>query len=112
MSGYLKPAHYVLYWKITPEERLNLAENRQANYAAHNQLARAKPGDVLWIVNIYLGRLLLVGRILVETVVENIEIAQELVGSYIGDWQEADWYAIANRHNIEPMREVDVTPMM
>jgi hypothetical protein len=112
MSGYLKPAHYVLYWKITPEERLNLAGTKSSSYAASNLLARVKPGDVLWIVNVYLGRLLVIGRIAVEVVVDNIEVAQELVGSYPGDWIEADWYAIANKHNVEPLREVDLTPVL
>jgi hypothetical protein len=110
MSGYLQPAHYVLYWKLTPEERVNLAATRSAAYAASPHLARVKPGDVLWLVNIHIGRLLLIGRILVETVVDHIEIAQDLVGAYPGDWIEADWYAIANRHRVEPLREVDITP--
>jgi hypothetical protein len=112
MTNYLQPTHYLLYWKLTPEERIHLAETRSASYAAHHQLQRAKPGDVLWIVNVYLGRLYVIGRLQVEVVVDNIEIAQELVGNYRGTWYEADWYAIANRHNIEPLREVELTPIV
>jgi hypothetical protein len=112
MSGYLSTAHYLLYWKISAEERRTLAESRRANYAAHNHLGRVKPGDVLWIANVYLGRLYLIGRLQVEVVVDDIDIAQELVGEYLGDWQEADWYAIANRYNVEPMREVELTPLV
>ncbi len=111
-SSYLKPTHYLLYWKIAPEERLNLATNRTASYAASNQLGRVKPGDILWIVNVYLGHLLLAGRLQVETVVDDIEIAQELVGNYPGEWYEAEWYAIANKYNVEPLREVDLTPLV
>jgi hypothetical protein len=110
-SGYLKPTHYLLYWKIAPEERLNLAANRKADYAAGKHLERVKPGDILWIVNIYTGHLLLIGRLQVETVVDDIEIAQDLVG-HTQHWVDGDWYAIANKYNVEPLREVDLTPLI
>jgi predicted HNH restriction endonuclease len=110
-SGFLAAKHYVLYWKLTPEERLALNETRSAAYATHPQLARVKPGDVLWFVNVYLGRLFLLGRLRVEIVADDSELAQELVGSYRGEWQEADWYALANKYSVEKLREVEITPL-
>lgn len=110
-SNYLKPTHYLLYWKIAPEERLHLAAHRKADYAAGKHLERVKPGDILWIVNLYTGHLLLIGRLLVETVVDDIEIAQDLVG-HTQNWVDGEWYAIANKYNVEPLREVDLTPLV
>ncbi len=110
--SYITTAHYLMYWKISPYERQNIAERKQALYAASNQLHKVKPGDVLWIVNVYLGELLLLGRLQVETVVADSEVAQELADADPDDWHEADYYAIANRYNIEPMREVDITPFV
>lgn len=104
---YWAAAHYLLYWKISPEERQNLAGMRSTAYAASNALHRAKPGDVLWIVNVYLGQLLLLGRLQVEIVLNDTTLAQELV-DVSGEWYEADWYAISNPHQIEPMREVNI----
>lgn len=109
--SYITSAHYFIYWKITPYERQHLSE-RQLNYVASNQLDKVKPGDVLWIVNVYVGQLWLLGRLQVETIVADSEIAQELADAESDDWYEADWYAIANRYNIEPMREVDISPIV
>jgi len=110
--SYITTAHYLIYWKLTPYERQNLSERKQALYAASNQLNRVTPGDVLWIVNVYLGQLLLLGRLQVETVVSDSEVAQELSDADPDTWEEADYYAIANRYTLEPMREVDITPFV
>jgi len=110
--SYVTTAHYLIYWKLTPYERQHLAETRNTAYAASNQLHRVTPGDVLWIVNVYLGQLLLLGRLQVETVVSDSEVAQELADADPDDWDEADYYAIANRYTLEPMREVDITPFV
>ncbi len=110
--SYITTAHYLIYWKLTPYQRQNLADMRPTTYVASNQLSRVKPGDVLWIVNVYLGQLLLLGRLQVETVVSDSEIAQELADADAEDWHEADYYAIANRYTLEPMREVDITPFV
>ena len=108
--GYLSASHFLLYWKLSAEERDDLNAHRRADYAAHDLLYKVQPGDVLWIVNVHLGKLLLIGRLQVEVVVDNIEVAQDLVDPVV-EWQEADWYAIANQYNVEPLREVDVTPL-
>lgn len=110
--SYITSAHYLMYWKISPYERQNLAERKQAIYAASNQLHKVKPGDVLWIVNVYLGELHVLGRLQVETVVADSEIAQELADADPDEWDEADWYAVGNRYQAEPMREVDITPFV
>lgn len=110
--SYITTAHYLVYWKLTPYERQHLTERKQALYAASNQLNRVTPGDVLWIVNVYLGQLLLLGRLQVETVVSDSDVAQELADADPDTWEEADYYAIANRYTLEPMREVDITPFV
>lgn len=102
-------AHYLLYWKIAPEERADIAQHRTTAYAASNALHKVKPGDVLWIVNVQHFRLYLLGRLKVEFVVDDTSIAQELVDPQTDDWHEAEWYAISNRYNVEPMREMDIT---
>ncbi|MGB1288886.1 MAG: HNH endonuclease [Aggregatilineales bacterium] len=108
-TGYSSSTHYMIYRTIRPEERRNLAESIKADYAADSALEKVKPGDVLWLVNVYLGDLLLLGRLGVEVVVDNIDIAQQLVDPVPGTWQEADWYAIANPYRIESTREVVIT---
>lgn len=108
-TGYLSVSHFMFYRKIAPEERLNLADSCKADYAAHDLLYKVKPGDVLWLVNVHLGQLFLIGRLQVEVVVDNVDVAQELVDDTIEAWREADWYAIANRYTIEPMREMNIT---
>jgi predicted HNH restriction endonuclease len=108
--GYLSASHFLLYWKLSAEERQDLNAHLRADYAAHDLLYKVQPGDVLWLVNVHVGKLLLIGRLQVEVVVDNIEVAQDLVDP-VGAWQEADWYAIANKYNVEPLREVDVTPL-
>lgn len=105
---YLAAAHYLLYVKITPEERQHLSQGRTAAYAASNMLHRVKPGDVLWFVNVHLGRLLLLGRLQVEVLLNDTALAQELVDAP-GEWIEADWYALANPRQVEPMREMNIT---
>ena len=105
---YATTAHYLMYWKLTPYERQHL-EEKSARYVASNQLDKVHPGDVLWVVNVYLGELWLLGRIHVETIVSDSEIAQELADISDVDWVEADWYAIANRYHVEPLREVNLT---
>lgn len=102
-------AHYLLYWKLDVGEREAIAEHRTTAYAASNALRKVKPGDVLWIVNVQQGHLYLIGRLQVEFVVDDTAIAQELVDPQPDTWYEADWYAISNRYNIEPMRVIDIT---
>lgn len=110
-TGYWAASHYTFYWKLTPSQRQTLTSRQPLMYAASNQLQRVQPGDVLWMVNVYLGNLYLVGKLLVEFVVDNTELALELVDPQTDEWYEADWYAIANRYNAEAMREVDITPL-
>lgn len=116
LRGYHRTAHYLLYWKLTPEERLDLTQARPATYAAGAQLRRVKPGDVLWLVNVYRNNLFLVGRLQVDIVVNDSEIAQELVDpsrdeDFSADWDDAEWYAIANRYQVEPLREINITQL-
>lgn len=110
-AGYWAAAHYTYYWKLTPNQRASLKSREPLLYVASNVVQRVKPGDVLWMLNVHLGNLYLIGRLLVEFVVDHTELAMELVDPQTDIWYEADWYAIANRYQAEPMREVDITPL-
>lgn len=107
-ATYRAATHWTLYMKVGPDERHAIARHEGTAYAAHNMLGRVRPGDVLWLVNISAGRLFLLGRLAVEFVVDDTTIAQELTDTSQA-WREADWYAIANRYNVEAMREVEIT---
>lgn len=108
-AAFLSVAHYMLYWKVTPEERAAIHQYRTTAYAASNLLKRVKPGDVLWIVTVSQHQLYLLGRLKVEFVVDDTAIAQELVDPQPEQWEEADWYAISNKYAIEPMRSIVIT---
>ena len=106
---YLSVKHYLLYWKVDPALRPDIAQYRTTAYAASKYLKRVKPGDVLWIVTVHQYRLYLLGRLKVEFVVDDTAIAQELVDPQPEEWEDADWYAISNKYAIEPMREINIT---
>jgi 5-methylcytosine-specific restriction endonuclease McrA len=106
--NYFESVHYTLYWKIADEERLHLNDVRDSSYIAHRLLDKTKPGDVLWVINIHLGRLYLIGRIKVAFITDDIEKAQELVNTDKA-WHEAPVYAIADRRDVEPLRQIDIT---
>lgn len=106
---YLAVKHYILYWKVDPALRPNIAQHMTTAYAASKYLKRVKPGDVLWIVTVHRHQLYLLGRLKVEFVVDDTSIAQELVEPQPEEWDEADWYAISNKYVIEPMREINIT---
>lgn len=107
--GYFSVAHYMLYQKVPPEIRLQIGEHRTSAYAASNYLRRVKPGDVLWLITVHDYELYLLGRLKVEFVVDDTEIAQSLVDPQPEEWHEADWYAISNKYAVEPMRELRIT---
>ena len=102
-------AHYFLYWKVPPAQLPYIAQHMNTSYAASNALRRVKPGDVLWIITVQNYRLFLLGRLKVEFVVDDTAIAQDLVDPQQDTWHEADWYAISNKYNVEPMRNLNIT---
>lgn len=106
---YWAASHYTVYHRLSDESRAALALRSPLRYVSGRRLERLNPGDVLWLVNVHLGRLYLLGRLLVEFVVDDPEIALDLAGSEEGEWPDADWYALANRHTVEPLRELEIT---
>lgn len=107
-KAYFESAHYTLYWKLTDEERRDPNAHLYAGYVARRSLGSVKAGDVLWIVNLHLGRLYLVGRMKVALVTSDTGFALEFVNSD-KHWQDAEWYAVADRREVEPLRLVDIT---
>lgn len=110
-ADFMTVAHYLLYWKIDPAIRPQVGQHLTTAYAASPHLRKTKPGDVVWIITVHEGHLYLLGRLQVEFVVDDTAIAQELVDPQPAEWYEADWYAISNKYAIEPMRELDITPL-
>ena len=109
-SPYRQANHFTFYWRLEPNERHRLNETRTAAYAAGKLLSQVMPGDVLWFVNVFAGDLYVLGRLHVATVVDNADVAQELIESDV-PWQDQEWYAISNRYQVEALRELIVTPL-
>lgn len=110
-GGYWAAAHYTFYRRLTPEERRALSLHHPLTFLTGAQLRRVKPGDVLWVINVHQGRLFLIGRLLIEFVVDDAEVALELVEPKDEIWPDAEWYVISNRYSADPLREIDVTPL-
>lgn len=108
---YQQARHYTLYWKIADFERHDLNRYKEATYAGSLQLKRVHAGDTLWLINVYHGRLFLLGRLRVAGVTPDRQQAQELVNTN-KDWHEGDYYAIADKRDVEPLRENDITELV
>jgi 5-methylcytosine-specific restriction endonuclease McrA len=106
--AYFEAVHYTLYQRLTDDERRDLNAMLDAHYATSRHLERVKPGDVLWLLNIYHGRLYLLGRVKVAVVTQDALTAAELVNSE-KPWRDAPWYAISDRRDVEPLRLIDIT---
>jgi hypothetical protein len=105
---HFQSVHYTVYWQFSPEDRLDLNRYREATYATSPFLTRVKSGDVLWIVNVHVGRLYLMGRIKVSFTTQDGQLARELVNSD-KEFIEREQFAIADRRDVELLREIDIT---
>jgi hypothetical protein len=68
---------FLAYWKPSTLE-LELAAGGPLNHAASNQYARVDIGDTVWIVTVVEGRLRLVGRLTVGSIVDQDGAIQAL----------------------------------
>ncbi len=105
---FLTARHFTLYWKIDPVKRNDLNAHYDTLYASSKFLKNVQFGDTLWIVNVHVGRLYLLGRLRVMMVTSDSELAQSIVDSD-KEWWEAETYAIADKRDVEPLREIDIT---
>jgi hypothetical protein len=110
---HFQAIHYSIYWRFSAEERQDLNQWREAKYAAfrfrgEETLERFKKEDVLWILNVHVGRLYLMGRIKVTFTTRNEQLAQELVDTD-KEWYEGNYFAIADRRDVELLRQIDIT---
>jgi predicted HNH restriction endonuclease len=96
--------HVMLYWKLKTVEYRFYGE--PLDHIAHDQLARAEPGDVIWIVTVRGGDLLLAGRLQVGAVLDESE-ADDIFDEY-GLWQ-ARWHVTAAHSTAEPMQLINLT---
>jgi predicted HNH restriction endonuclease len=108
-ASIFEAVHYTVYWTLEDHERLNVAQYKEARYAASKQFERVKPNDVLWIVHVHAKHLYLLGRIKVAAVVDDTALAQELAKPS-KEWTDAEWYAIPDSRDVEPLRTIDITP--
>lgn len=106
----LKIRHFTIYLKIPTEKRQYISEHYTTHYISRNSLGKLKAGDVLWIVNVHEGQLFLLGRLQVEILVDDEAIAMRLLEEMpevVGEW-----YAIANKYDVEPMRLLNVSHLI
>ena len=102
--------HYLQYWKPESAAVSFSRSARKLRYAASNQYKSVQKGDVLWIVTANDDKhLVLIGRILVDEVAGRSR-ASALLGT--SDLYPKEYYAIADQSRAEPMRRIDLTPIV
>jgi len=99
--------HYTVYMKIPDDLRDNISEQYTTHYITRNDLEKVKPGDVLWLVNVYHQQLFLLGRLRVELLIDDEAIAISLLDEPPTDPHE--WFAIANKYEVEQWRLLNIT---
>lgn len=106
-QSYFSTAHYTLYARLGAADRSAFVP-QPLRYVSGSSLARVKPGDVLWLVNVHQNDLYLLGHLQVALLVGDVDVAQSLVDLEAG--QEMDeWFAIANAYQVEPTRLQQIT---
>lgn len=100
---------YLHYWARSQLHDTNRAAET-LEHIASNQLQRVEPGDLVWIVSYENGRLILMGKILVEVVTDQ-KTAARLLGARPSELWQADWHALARRGTAVRVRtDLDITP--
>lgn len=93
--------HFLQYWKhYNPKHEFN----NPLRFAASAQFVRMSPGDVLWIVALKEGRLTLLGRLVIDRIINRENAIKELDG----DIHIAPPYAIAKQGTIHDSVEIDI----
>jgi hypothetical protein len=95
---------FLAFWRLTTLDDA-LQGRRLLNYAASNQYTRVSSGDTVWVVTVREGRLRLVGRVVVDRVVNRDEAVQALGTADI--W-EADHYILPVAGTVRPVTDIDI----
>lgn len=91
--GMTSSKHFLAYWKPDTADA-NLARRRLLNHSAGEQFGRVSRGDTVWIVTVRKGRLVLLGRIVVDRVTDQAT-AERILDDR--DLWEATHHLIAQR---------------
>lgn len=110
VMSLLKVRHYTIYLKIPTEHRHHISEHYTTHYISRNNLGKLKPGDVLWIVNVHEQQLYLLGRLRIELLVDDEGIALQLIDE--APDASGEWFAIANKYEVEPMRLLNISHLV
>lgn len=93
--------HILQFWKV---EQADANVGQRLDHTASAQFDRVSPGDVLWIVTVRDHRLKLLGRLVVDAIVNQREAERRLGRTNL---YPAPLHAISAR-GIEAVREIDI----
>jgi hypothetical protein len=96
---------FLQYW-LPEQADFELTHEGPFIHSASDQFYRVRSGDTVWLVTVYEGELLLLGRVRVGERVD-LETAKRRLGSQ--DIFEAKYHIIAEHSTREPLRVVSLT---
>ena len=95
----------LLYW--SPETADDVLKREDIlDYLASNQLKRASTGDVIWVVTVYSGELVLLGKLIVDIITNRKNAINRLGRKDV--WGDKKYYAIAIRGEEEPLKKISL----
>lgn len=95
----------LLYW--SPETADDVLKREDIlDYVASNQLKRASNGDVIWVVTVYSGEIVLVGRLIVDIITDREGAINKLGQQDV--WGDKKYYAIAIRGKEERLKRISL----
>ena len=95
----------LLYW--SPETADDALKREDIlDYVASNQLKRASTGDVIWVVTVYSGELVLLGKLIVDIITDHKGAIHRLGCKDV--WGDKKYYAIAVRGKEEPLKKISL----
>ena len=95
----------LLYW--SPETGDDVLKREDIlDYVASNQLKRASTGDVIWVVTVYSGELVLLGKLIVDIITDRKDAINRLGRKDV--WGDKEYYAIAIRGKEEPLKKISL----
>ena len=95
----------LLYW--SPETADDVLKREDIlDYLASNQLQRASTGDVIWVVTVYSGELVLLGKLIVDVITDRKGAMNRLGQKDV--WGDKKYYAIAIRGKEDPLKKISL----
>lgn len=93
----------LLYWSPKTADDV-LKREDILDHVASNQLKRASAGDVIWVVTVYDGELVLLGKLIVDATTDRAGAIRRLGRKEV--WGDMKCYAVAIRGKEEPLRKI------